>query len=109
MLTRTQHQVQSTLHTVVDGRMDSQQGLVGSNMSGVVLKSERSDHVYGSRYLAALAKECKYRDVSALHVINGGGFILTLGNGIKKRFPTAKSVGLWMEGTINDWYTLGVK
>lgn len=65
--------------------------------------------VYGSRYLAALAKQCNYRGVDAIHTKDGGGFVLTLASGITKRFPTAKSVGLWMEGTINDWYALGVK
>jgi hypothetical protein len=72
-------------------------------------KSSGLYKVYGSRYLAALAKECNYRDVSAMHVVNGGGFVLTLANGIKKRFPTAKDAGLWMEGTLNDWYAMGVK
>jgi hypothetical protein len=44
-----------------------------------------------------------------MHVADGGGFVLTLGNGIKKRFPTAKDAGLWMEGTLNDWYAMEVK
>jgi hypothetical protein len=92
--TTTEHITNETARKVVDAVREKSSGLY---------------KVYGSRYLAALAKERKYKHISSVHVADGGGFVLTLTNGITKRFPTAKSVGLWMEGTINDWYALGVK
>jgi hypothetical protein len=92
--TTTEHIANETARKVIDAIREKSSGLY---------------KVYGSRYLAALAKECKYRDVCAMHVADGGGFVLTLGNGIKKRFSTAKDAGLWMEGTLNDWYAMEVK
>jgi hypothetical protein len=58
--------------------------------------------VYGIRYVAALAEACKYQigaDVNGYYIAKGG---------VWKRFATAKSIGLHMEATINDWYALGV-
>jgi hypothetical protein len=59
--------------------------------------------VYGSRYLEALGRVCK-STVQA----TAEGTVVVLANGTTKLFPTAKSAGLYMEFTINDWYTLGV-
>lgn len=92
--TTTEHITNETARKVIDAIRAKSSGLY---------------KVYGSRYLAALAKECKYNHISAVHIVDGGGFVLTLANGITKLFPTAKSVGVWMERTINDWYALGVK
>lgn len=58
--------------------------------------------VYGIRYIAALAEACKYvigADAAGYYIAKGG---------VWKRFATAKSIGLYMEATLNDWYTLGV-
>jgi len=59
--------------------------------------------VYGSRYLEALAKVCKY-SVGA----DAAGTYATLRNGLTVRFLTAKSAGRYMEATINDYYALGI-
>lgn len=58
--------------------------------------------VYGIRYVAALAEACKY-EIGA----DRDGYYIAQ-NGVWKRFRTAKSIGLYMEATLNDRYALGV-
>lgn len=85
-----------SLDHIADVRARAAIKAIRENSSGIT-------KVYGIRYIAALAEVCKYQ-IGA----DAAGYYIAIG-GVWKRFANAKSIGLYMEATINDLYALGIK